>query len=148
MVAWQVEWSSFTRRCSPATDSSSNPDWFEYIARKMTDWYKVFPLAPVKAVVDVDVEPEDGEVGSVVDAPAVVTVSSPVGPLVPSECPSALEKAKVTKVVTRSQVFATKTFCLMVKQRRTTFLQQRRARIAWLSPRPPRPPLLLRGPEK
>ena len=48
------------------------PDWFEYIARKMTDWYKVFPLAPAKAVVDVDVEPEDSKVGSVVDAPAVV----------------------------------------------------------------------------
>ena len=38
----------------------------------MTDWYKVFQLAPAKAVVDVDVEPEDCEVGSVVDAPAVV----------------------------------------------------------------------------
>jgi hypothetical protein len=39
----------------------------------MTDWYKVFPLAPAKAVdVDEDVEPVDGEVGSVVDAPAVV----------------------------------------------------------------------------
>jgi hypothetical protein len=49
------------------------PDWHKYIARKMTDWYKVFQLAPAKAVdVDEDVEPVDGEVGSVVDAPAVV----------------------------------------------------------------------------
>ncbi len=31
------------------------PDWFEYIARKMTDWYKAFLLAAAKAVVDVDV---------------------------------------------------------------------------------------------
>ncbi len=51
-----------------------HPDWFEYIARKMTDWYKVFPLAAAKAVIDVDVkaEAEDGEEGSVVEAPAVV----------------------------------------------------------------------------
>jgi hypothetical protein len=50
------------------------PDWFEYIARKMTDWYKVFLLAAAKAVVNVDVEAEaeDREVGSVVEAPAVV----------------------------------------------------------------------------
>ncbi len=29
------------------------PNWFSYIAWKMTDWYKVFPLAAAKAVVDV-----------------------------------------------------------------------------------------------
>ena len=48
------------------------PDWFKYIARNMTDWYKVFPLAATKAVVDVDVEAEEVEEGAVVEAPAVV----------------------------------------------------------------------------
>ena len=37
----------------------------------MTDWYKLFPLVPAKAVVDVDVEAEEVEVGDVVEAPAV-----------------------------------------------------------------------------
>ena len=37
------------------------PDWYEYIARKMTDWYKVFPLAPAKAVVNVEDEAEFGD---------------------------------------------------------------------------------------
>jgi hypothetical protein len=45
-------------------------------------------------------------------------------------------------------MFATKTFCLMVKQQRKTFLPQRRARIAWRSPLLPPQPLLLLGPEK
>ncbi len=74
IVAWLVEWSSFTRRRSPATNSSSTQIGFEYIARKMTDWYKVFPLSTAKAVVDEDgeAEAEEGEVGSVVEAPAVV----------------------------------------------------------------------------
>jgi hypothetical protein len=40
----------------------------------MTDWYKAFQLAATKAVVDVDVEaePQKGQVGDVVEAPAVV----------------------------------------------------------------------------
>ncbi len=40
----------------------------------MTDWYKVFPLAAAKAVVDVEdeAEAEVCEVSSVVEAPAVV----------------------------------------------------------------------------
>jgi hypothetical protein len=48
------------------------PDWQEYIARKMTDWYKAFLLATTEAVVDMDVEAEEVEEGAVVDAPAVV----------------------------------------------------------------------------
>ncbi len=38
----------------------------------MTDWYKAFPLAATKAVVDVDVEAEEVQEGDVVEAPAVV----------------------------------------------------------------------------
>ncbi len=49
-----------------------NPDWFKYIARKMTDWYTAFLLAATKAVVDVDVEAEEVQAGDVVEAPAVV----------------------------------------------------------------------------
>jgi hypothetical protein len=48
------------------------PDWHKYIARKMTDWYKVFPLATGKAVVEVDVEAEEVQEGYVVDTLAVV----------------------------------------------------------------------------
>ncbi len=47
-------------------------DWHKYIALKMTDCYKAFPLATSKAVVDVDVEAEEVQEGYVVEAPAVV----------------------------------------------------------------------------
>ncbi len=107
----------------------------------MTNWYKTFLLAAAKAVVDV--EADEGEVDDVVEAPAVVA-----GGASGAFSPRPLGQPKVAKVVAkmaRSPVFATKAFCLMVKQRRTTLLMQRRARRAW----PPTPsPLLLRGPEK
>ena len=52
----------------------------------MTDWYKVFPLAPAKAVVDVDVKAEEVEVGAVVEAPAVVACEA-TGAFRMSPCP-------------------------------------------------------------
>jgi hypothetical protein len=48
------------------------PDWQKYIAQKMTDWYKVFLFETTKAIVDVDVEAEEVEEGTVVEAPPVV----------------------------------------------------------------------------
>ncbi len=100
--------------------------------------YKAIPFATTKAVVDANYEAEEVEEGAVMEAPAVVAG-------VPSECPHPLRKttaAKAAKMakMARCLVFATETFWLMVKQRRTTVLPLRRPRRAW--------PPTLQGPEK
>ncbi len=116
----------------------------------MTDWYKAIPLATTKAVVDVDVEAEEVYEGTVVEAPAVVAGgASQAGAFKMSPPPAEDEggegpKAVKTATMARSPVFVMETFWLMVKQRRTTLLPQRRPKRAWL---PALPPLLL-GPEK
>ncbi len=89
--------------------------------------------------------PIQDEEGAVVEH----QLSSQVEPLVSSDCPSPrcphwMAKAAKMAKMAKGPVFATETFWLMVKQRRTTLMQQRRPRRAW----PPTPQLLLRGPEK
>ncbi len=53
------------------------PDLHKYIARKMTDWYKMFQFETNKAVADVGVKAEEVEEGAVVEAVVASGASLP-----------------------------------------------------------------------
>jgi hypothetical protein len=95
------------------------PDWHEYIARKMTDWYKASPFATThwQAVVEVDIEAAEVEEGAVAEVPAVVACGAS-GAFRTSHLRCSNRKAKAAKMakMARGLVFATETFWLMVKQ--------------------------------